>query len=402
MILFIFIIIISITNTIMATKHELGQYFTTNTVLKEKVLEFIKNTPTTILEPSIGQGDLVAFIRDNIPDICFDMYEIDNTIQLLNNVSTLTDRVVYGDFIKEKISKTYKTIVGNPPYVRTTKGNLHIDFTEKCYNLLDTNGELIFIVPSDLLKLTCASKLLNEMMSHGTFTDIYHPHNEKLFENASIDVIIFRYCKNNALDKTVLYNDKLLYITNSEGLITFSEEKPENTGMFKDYFDIYVGIVSGKEEVYKNEALGNIQVLNGEDKREKYIFIESFPCENGDINNYLLGYKDELIERKIKTFNEKNWFEWGAPRNITTINKQLGKDCIYIYNLTRKSNVSFLGKVEYFGGGLIILIPKKNINLNNIIGYLNSSQFKNNFVFSGRFKIGHRQLCNSYIPSEYL
>jgi len=386
----------------MATKHELGQYFTTNTVLKEKVLEFIKNTPTTILEPSIGQGDLVAFIRDNIPDICFDMYEIDNTIQLLNNVSTLTDRVVYGDFIKEKISKTYKTIVGNPPYVRTTKGNLHIDFTEKCYNLLDTNGELIFIVPSDLLKLTCASKLLNEMMSHGTFTDIYHPHNEKLFENASIDVIIFRYCKNNALDKTVLYNDKLLYITNSEGLITFSEEKPENTGMFKDYFDIYVGIVSGKEEVYKNEALGNIQVLNGEDKREKYIFIESFPCENGDINNYLLGYKDELIERKIKTFNEKNWFEWGAPRNITTINKQLGKDCIYIYNLTRKSNVSFLGKVEYFGGGLIILIPKKNINLNNIIGYLNSSQFKNNFVFSGRFKIGHRQLCNSYIPSEYL
>ena len=402
MILFIFIIIISITNTIMATKHELGQYFTTNTVLKEKVLEFIKNTPTTILEPSIGQGDLVAFIRDNIPDICFDMYEIDNTIQLLNNVSTLTDRVVYGDFIKEKISKTYKTIVGNPPYVRTTKGNLHIDFTEKCYNLLDTNGELIFIVPSDLLKLTCASKLLNEMMSHGTFTDIYHPHNEKLFENASIDVIIFRYCKNNALDKTVLYNDKLLYITNSEGLITFSEEKPENTGMFKDYFDIYVGIVSGKEEVYKNEALGNIQVLNGEDKREKYIFIESFPCENGDINNYLLGYKDELIERKIKKFNEKNWFEWGAPRNITTINKQLGKDCIYIYNLTRKSNVSFLGKVEYFGGGLIILIPKKNINLNNIIGYLNSSQFKNNFVFSGRFKIGHRQLCNSYIPSEYL
>jgi adenine-specific DNA-methyltransferase len=386
----------------MATKHELGQYFTTNTVLKEKVLEFIKNTPTTILEPSIGQGDLVAFIRDNIPDICFDMYEIDNTIQLLNNVSTLTDRVVYGDFIKEKISKTYKTIVGNPPYVRTTKGNLHIDFTEKCYNLLDTNGELIFIVPSDLLKLTCASKLLNEMMSHGTFTDIYHPHNEKLFENASIDVIIFRYCKNNALDKTVLYNDKLLYITNSEGLITFSEEKPENTGMFKDYFDIYVGIVSGKEEVYKNEALGNIQVLNGEDKREKYIFIESFPCENGDINNYLLGYKDELIERKIKKFNEKNWFEWGAPRNITTINKQLGKDCIYIYNLTRKSNVSFLGKVEYFGGGLIILIPKKNINLNNIIGYLNSSQFKNNFVFSGRFKIGHRQLCNSYIPSEYL
>ena len=66
--------------------------------------------------------------------------------------------VVYGDFMKQTITKTYKTIVGNPPYVRTKKGNLYIDFTEKCYNLLDDNGELIFIVPSDFLKLTCASK----------------------------------------------------------------------------------------------------------------------------------------------------------------------------------------------------------------------------------------------------
>jgi adenine-specific DNA-methyltransferase len=163
-----------------------------------------------------------------------------------------------------------------------------------------------------------------------------------------------------------------------------------------------VGIVSGKEEVYKNEELGNIEVLNGEGKREKYIYIEDFPCENEKVNDYLLGYKDELITRGIKKFSEKNWFEWGAPRNITTINKQIGKECIYIYNLTRKQNVAFLGKVEYFGGSLLILIPKKNINLNNMVTYLNSMQFKNNFVFSGRFKIGHRQLCNSYIPSEYL
>ena len=40
----------------------------------------------------------------------------------------------------------------------------------------------------------------------------------------SIDVIVFRYCKNSLIDKKVLYNDKLLYITNSNGLITFGEE----------------------------------------------------------------------------------------------------------------------------------------------------------------------------------
>ena len=176
------------------------------------------------------------------------------------------DKVIYDDFMKQNITKKYKTIIGNPPYVRTKKGNLYIDFTEKCYNLLEDNGELIFIVPSDFLKLTSASKLLNVMMTNGTFTHIFHPHNEKMFENASIDVIVFRYCKNSLIDKKVLYNDKLLYITNSNGLITFGEEENNNSVMFQDYFDIYVGLVSGKEEVYKNEELGNIEVLNGEDK----------------------------------------------------------------------------------------------------------------------------------------
>ena len=80
------------------------------------------------------------------------------------------------------------------------------------------------------------SKLLNTMFENGSFTHIYHPHNENLFENASIDVIIFRYCKNNKLDKTVLYNDEKLYINNSDGLITFSKNVITETKTFKDYF----------------------------------------------------------------------------------------------------------------------------------------------------------------------
>ena len=384
----------------MTTKHNLGQYFTTHNELKEKVFEFILNTPSNILEPSMGQGDLITFITDKIPSITFDMYEIDTKIKLLDKIQK--DKVIYGDFMTQTITKTYKTIVGNPPYVRTKKGNLYIDFTEKCYNLLDDNGELIFIVPSDFLKLTSASKLLNVMMTNGTFTHIYHNHNEKMFENASIDVIVFRYCKNSLIDKKVLYNDKLLYITNSNGLITFGEKKNNNNVLFQDYFDIYVGLVSGKEKVYKNEELGNIEVLNGEDKIDKYIYIENYPCDNEKINKHLLHHKKELIERGIRKFNENNWFEWGAPRNITTINTNLGKDCIYIYNLTRKQNVSFLGKVNYFGGSLIMLKPKKKCNLNNIVSYINSNTFKDNFMFSGRFKIGHRQICNSYIPSKCL
>jgi adenine-specific DNA-methyltransferase len=384
----------------MTAKHDLGQYYTTHIELKEKVFEFILNSPSNILEPSIGRGDLITFINNSLPNITFDMYEIDNNIHLLDNIEKTN--VIYGDFMTQHITKTYKTIIGNPPYVRTKKGNLYIDFTEKCYNLLDINGELIFIVPSDFLKLTSASKLLNSMMTQGTFTHIFHPHNEKMFANASIDVIIFRYCKNSSIEKKVLYNDKLLYITNSNGLITFDEKVNTNCVLFQDYFDIYVGLVSGKEEVYKNEELGNIELLNGENKVEKYIYIENYPCENAKINDYLLQHKNELIMRGIRKFTEKNWFEWGAPRNIDAINSNKTKDCIYIYNLTRKSDVSFLGKVSYFGGGLIMLKPKKMCDLNKIVAYINSNTFKANFMFSGRFKIGHRQICNSYIPNDCL
>jgi adenine-specific DNA-methyltransferase len=379
---------------------ELGQYFTTNIKLKEKIFQFILNNPSNILEPSIGRGDLIVFIKENIYNITFDMYEIDTTIKLLDKIEKET--IIYGDFLKQIITKKYKTIIGNPPYIRTKTSNIYIDFIEKCYNLLDDNGELIFIVPSDFLKLTCASKLLNIMMNNGTFTHIYHPNNEKLFDNASIDIIIFRYCKNSLIEKEVLYNDKLLYIINNDGLITFSEIKHNYNVMFKDYFDIYVGLVSGKDEVFRNKIFGNIDVLNGEDKNEKYIYIEKFPSDNDYLNKYLIQNKEKLLERKIKKFNDNNWFEWGAPRNINTINNNIGKDCIYIYNLTRKLNVAFIGKINYFGGGLIMLKPKKECNLNKIISYINSDIFKKNFIFSGRFKIGHRQISNSYIPTEYL
>ena len=195
-------------------KHELGQYFTTNKELKNKVLEFVLNKPEIILEPSVGQGDLVEVILKKNNNIIFDMYEIDTNIKMLEGVPT---NVVYGDFIEQNIDKKYKTIIGNPPFVKTRTGNLYIDFIEKCYNLLDTNGELIFIIPSDFFKLTSASKLLNNMLINGTFTHIYHPHKENLFENASIDVVVFRYFKNDSINKEVLYNDNLHYIINNDG-----------------------------------------------------------------------------------------------------------------------------------------------------------------------------------------
>ena len=371
--------------------HSKGQYFTTNKSLQSKVLEFIKNKPKLILEPSIGQGDLVKYITNKC-NVTFDMYELDQSIELLEGIDR--EKVHYGDFIKAVITKKYKTIIGNPPYIKKSSGNLYLEFIEKCFNLLKIKGELIFIVPSDFLKLTSASKLLNTMLKQGTFTHIYHPNDEKLFTNASIDIIIFRYYKWSKQKKKTLYNNQSKYLSNINGTVTFSDTKITNSSIISDYFDVYVGMVTGKESVYKNDTFGNITLLNKKNVRDKYIFNHEFPTSNVELNKYMLENKDILINRKIKKYTEKNWWLWGAPRNQKKIENNIGKKCIYVSNLTRNKEVAFEGKVEYFGGSLLMMIPKKEVDLKKMVEYLNSDTFKENYTFSKRFKIGHRQLCN--------
>jgi adenine-specific DNA-methyltransferase len=379
---------------------KLGQYFTTNLELQNKVYNFILNNPKNILEPSIGKGHLIECILSKKKEITFDMYEIDETLNFLKCINK--SKIHFGNFLKQKIDKKFTTIIGNPPYVRTKKGNLYIDFIEKCVELLDSNGELIFIIPSDFFKLTSASKLLTKMISQGNFTHIYHPNNEKLFENASIDVLIFRYVKNTKIDSLVLYNNEKKYVQHKNGIITFTkhQDTTKNHISLSELFDIYVGMVTGKDEVFKNKKFGNISLLSGKEKMEKYIYIKEFPDSNEELNKYFLENKEKLINRKIKKFNEKNWFEWGAMRNKTKIEQKLDKPCIYIHNLTRKKEVAFSGKVMYFTGNLLVLIPKKNLNLEKIVDYLNCDDFKENFMFSNRFKIGHKQLCNVMIPED--
>jgi len=155
-----------------------------------------------------------------------------------------------------------------------------------------------------------------------------------------------------------------------------------------------VGMVTGKEEVYKNEKYGNLNILNGKDKVDKYIFIDQFPTENLQLNEYMTNNKDILISRKIRKFNDENWFQWGAPRNYISVKKNIGKQGIYIYTLTRNTTVAFVDTIQYFGGNLILLIPKKDVDLNVLVKYLNSDEFKKNYMYAGRFKIGHKQVSN--------
>jgi adenine-specific DNA-methyltransferase len=384
--------------SIVKYKKNIGQYFTISEELQQFVFEKVKHKTNCLLEPSFGAGHLLKKFKeyaDNYPMVCC---ELDKTIQPIITFNNC-QRIIYGDFTTQKFDEKFKTIIGNPPYVKQKTGNLYIKFIEQCYEYLDDDGELIFIVPSDFIKLTSASSIIEKMTNTGSFTDFLFPNNEKLFEDASVDIIVFRYEK-GVLSKKTVVNGTELFCNVNKGIVTFSDTEVVGTPI-DSMFNVYVGIVSGRDEIYR-VPFGNIDVLNDEDKIEKYIFIDSFPSNIQSIDEHLQSHKTELLERKIKKFSEKNWFEWGAPRNITSIKKYWGNQCIYVRTMTRKKTVAFVGKVQYFGGSLICLVPKNKMDyseMQRIVEHFNSTKFQKNYIYAGRFKIGHKQISTEVVPN---
>ena len=376
---------------------QLGQYFTTDKSLQNKVQEFVREPVGNILEPSAGQGDLVRVLNNAFPDNIVVSYEIDKKMMFADR--RLCDTWHNTDFLNATIQQ-FNTVVANPPFVKTKSGNLYVAFIRKCFDSLASNGQMVFIVPSDFFKLTQASSLLTQMCSNGSFTDIYWPHDETLFAGASIDVVVFRYEKGLSSEYVCL-NGETRYVVCSNGVVTFPLDHSSDisTIMLGDVSSIHVGLVTGRESVFKTDK-GNIELLVGEETREKYILIHDIETEsNTEIITHLEIHKEELITRRIRKFTEKNWFEWGALRNYRTMIDHLGDECIYVRTLTRDDNICFKGHVELYGGGLLMILPKKRIDLDALVVYLNSASLRQQFVHSGRFKIGQRHLYNLQVPA---
>lgn len=378
-----------------------GQYFTTSLTLQKYVFDCVKYKGSELLEPSVGAGHLlIPFLAAN-RNYPADCYELDSSIGHVVSFSHAQKHTI-ADFMTQPFTKKYKTIIGNPPYVKQKTGNLYIQFIEKCYELLAPRGELVFIVPSDFIKATRSSAIINTMCINGSFTDFLFPHDESLFDGAAVDIMVFRYEK-DLKQNTAIVNGVSKVVNNNNGVLTFSEKAIEGTSV-ETLFDVYVGLVSGRDEIYK-VPFGNFVLQTDLQKSESFIYAEKFPTGIADIDAHLLAHKEELLGRKIRTFNESNWYEWGAPRNLRAMKAAYGKPCIYVRNILRTGSVAAVDSVKNFGGGLLCLIPKMDMTaeqLHKITEYFNDAQFKAQYTYAGRFKIGQKQLCSAVLPSAVL
>ena len=354
-----------------------GQYFTPDWLVSD-IVKLIKNTGK-ILEPACGDG---AFLRQ-LPK--------DRTIGIEIDEKVIKEPCLCMDFFD--FSEKVDTIIGNPPYVRgkeisqeTKKKlknssnyiNLYIHFIDRSIDLLVNGGELIFLVPRDFINLTCAEGINKRLFQEGGFTYWHEYGDLKIFKDACPNVVVFRWVKNERHKIDINYLNGRIYFSSKMGT------------MMSDLFSIKVGGASGANNIFFNEN-GNIDVVvsstftNGKTKK-------AFYCSQS--NEYLSQYKDILMNRKIRKFDESNWWEWG--RKIPIIDGEK----IYVNMKTRKECPFFTNDSNYFDGSVLCLIPKSTSSfaVEDYIKLLNQNDWESQgFIVGGRYIFGQRSLLNAYL-----
>lgn len=362
-------------------KERMGQFFTPSNIVKQMVA-LIENKGV-IIEPSCGPG---AFL-EQLPI---------HTIGIELDKQIAHPRAQIMDYFDCKTKAD--TIIGNPPYVRyqdiypdtqkklpsgfDNRSNLYLFFIEHSMNLLNDGGELIFIVPRDFIKSTSALKMNQRLYDNGGFTYWHEFGDEKIFEDASPNVVIFRWVKGQKHSIPVSIHNGYLSFNNNENQ---KEKIYLNT-----IFDIYVGGASGANDVFI-ESNGNIDLVVSDTKRTgltKKAHYVSAPT------TYLTQHKSVLMSRKIKAFNENNWWEWG--RKI----RHIEGSKIYVNSKTRDMQPFFTNESGWFDGSILALVPKdtNNYTIDKLLEILNTTDWKaQGFLVGGRLIFGQRSLSNAYI-----
>jgi adenine-specific DNA-methyltransferase len=369
----------------------LGQVFTEKNIVK-KMLLLRKNIGLS-LEPSCGDG---AFF--NAIENCVGI-EFDKFVCPLNAINM--------DFFDYNISNKFKTIIGNPPYVKYQKinlqtkeklninflderANLYLFFIDKCLDHLEDGGELIFITPRDFIKASSAINLNKKIYKLGTITDWIDLGDEIVFPGFAPNCAIFRFVKG---DFTRITNNNLSFVE-SAGQLFFTKDK--YTKKFSDYFFVKVGAVSGADKLFENKN-GNVEFVNSKtidtNKAKKMYF---------NVNNdELLIHKNILLKRKIKKFNENNWYEWGRGYFKSDLPR------VYVNAKTRRTKPFFLHDENAYDGSILAIFPKFNISskeeLKKICEYLNKINWDDlGFVCGGRYLFNQKSLENTIIPDDHL
>ena len=371
----------------------LGQVFTPPEIVS--LMLSLKRNKGITLEPSAGNGAFVKQLNGN-----FIAIEIDT--ELVKYLPK--EKILNIDFFDFSITQKFDTIIGNPPYVRyqdipvntknklnsfllDKRSNLYLFFIEKCIKHLNKGGELIFITPRDFLKSTSSIKLNKFIYDNGTITDLIDLGDQRVFGKYTPNCIIWRFEKDNFSRKTNI-TKQFLY---SNGQLLFTDNKYPIR--LSDIFYVKVGAVSGLDKVFENKEFGDTEFIYSgtckTGKTKRMIFNKYHPC--------LEKFKEQLLKRKIRHFNESNWWQWGRLHHISD------KPRIYVNTKTRNKSPFFIHPCKNYDGSILALFPKNdNLDLEKLKNLLNEVNWNElGFVCGGRYIFSQKSLENAILPEFF-
>ena len=358
-----------------------GQVFTPQAIARQMLA--LRENRGRIMEPAAGDGAFVRFLESRATAI-----EIDPRLA--------RDGVLTMDFFDYPRAEKFDTIVSNPPYVRwrdigaatrakldhgpfDQRANLFLFFIRKAMDHLRAGGELIFVTPRDFVAATSARNLNRALYEEGSFTHFYDLGDARVFPGFSPNCAIWRWVK--GAQSRRIQDGRIFECRN--GLICFNPGGEKTIG---DYFQVRVGAVSGADRIFADEKRGCTDFVfsrtaqSGETRRMIY--------ERRDRSLY--PHKPELLRRRVRRFDESNWWRWGrgyyradSPR-------------LYVNCKTRHPRPFFSHAARAWDGSVLALFPKAGVNLARMAKKLNDANWgEMGFVCDGRFLFTQRSLTNA-------
>lgn len=374
---------------------QLGQVFTPPQIVT-LMLDLCRNRGRT-LEPAAGDGAFLHALRAQGRD-CVGI-EIDPKVA--------PDGALVQDFFDYPVTQQFDTIIGNPPYVRfqdipqstrerlpmrlfDARSNLFLFFIEKCVRHLKPGGELVFIVPREFIKLTAAKRLNAWLYREGSITDFIETGDRKIFGPYVPNCAIFRFEKGRR-DRTLHDGRRCAEVA---GQLMFLRQ--DYTLPLTKLFQVKVGGVSGADDIFTHPE-GNLEFVcsrtvdTGETRRMIY----------GIRHPHLEAHKERLLARRVRRFDESNWWQWGRAHPIND------QPRIYVNSKTRRREPFFLHDSPHFDGSILALFPTHTAlsrrDLIQAVVMLNREVDwqELGFVCDGRFLFTQRSLQTCLLPATF-